>query len=220
MKIANCRGLLKIRNRNDQNCFKNCYIAAYHLHNNINLERDGRNTNAERTSPETYSNPNLQQPLGDFEMPMGFDDMKEFESLNNVQVKVFGFEKSQLYPLRVSNYESSFMMDLLLLYECVWYHYVPITDLGKLVCYVREIMFRYSCQFCRNCFWLCRDVLEGYNLHLKTSSMNAPAVVHMPSPEQSMYKFSKFLATWSVPLVIYFDFESFLQPVASCADPQ
>ena len=49
--------------------------------------------------------------------------------------------------------------------------------------------------------------------------MNAPAVIQMPSPNQSMYKFSKLSATWFVPLVIYFDFESFLRPVASCAGP-
>ena len=49
--------------------------------------------------------------------------------------------------------------------------------------------------------------------------MNAPAVIQMPSPDQSMYKFSKLSATWFVPLVIYFDFESFLRPVASCAGP-
>ena len=117
VKIANCRGLLNIRNHNDQNCFKYCYIAAYHLHNNISLERYGRNSNTERTSPDKYSN--LEKPLGDFEMSMGFDDVKECEPLNNVQVNVFGYEKGQLYPLRVSNYESSFVMDLLLLYECI-----------------------------------------------------------------------------------------------------
>ena len=113
VKIANGRGLLNKRNHNDKNCFKYCYIAANHLQNNISLERYGRNSNTERTSPDTYSN--LEQPLGDFEMPMGFDDMKEFEYLNNVQVNVFCYEKGQLYPLRVSNDESSFVMDLLLL---------------------------------------------------------------------------------------------------------
>ena len=87
VKIANCRGLLNIRNHNDQNCFKHCYIAAYHLHNNISLERYGRDSNTEKTSLDTYSN--LDQPLGDFEMPMGFDDMKEFESLNNVESNVW-----------------------------------------------------------------------------------------------------------------------------------
>ena len=49
--------------------------------------------------------------------------------------------------------------------------------------------------------------------------MNEPAVFQMPSPDQSMYKFSKVSATWLVFLVIDFDFESFFQPFASCAGP-
>ena len=38
----------------------------------------------------------------------------------------------------------------------------------------------------------------------------------MPSPEKNEYKFSKHSVTWFVPLVIYFEFESFLKPVAGC----
>ena len=34
-KLQNCRGLLNIRNHEDANCFLYCYIAAYHMHNNI-----------------------------------------------------------------------------------------------------------------------------------------------------------------------------------------
>ena len=145
--------------------------------------------------------------------------MKEFESLNNVQVKFFGYEKGQLYPHWVSNYESSFVMELLLLYKCDRYHYVLVTGLVKVVCYLRDIVFRFCYQLCRNCFWLCRDELECYNLHLQTCSLNEPAVIQMPSPDQSMYKFSKISAAWLVPLVIEFDFESFLRPFASCAGP-
>ena len=36
----------------------------------------------------------------------------------------------------------------------------------------------------------------------------------MPSPDKNEYKFSNFSATWFAPPVIYFDFESFLLPVA------
>ena len=38
----------------------------------------------------------------------------------------------------------------------------------------------------------------------------------MPSPDKNEYKLSNFSATWFVPLVIYFDFESFLLLVAGC----
>ena len=48
---------------------------------------------------------------------------------------------------------------------------------------------------------------------------NAPAVIHMPSRDQISYKFTNLSATWFVPLVIYFDFESFLRPVSGCRGP-
>ena len=48
---------------------------------------------------------------------------------------------------------------------------------------------------------------------------NGPAVIHMPSSDQNSYKFTNLSATWFVPLVIYFDFESFLRPVSGCRGP-
>ena len=48
-KFQNCRGLLNIRNHEDGNCFLYCYIAAYHMHNNISLDRPGRNYNTDKT---------------------------------------------------------------------------------------------------------------------------------------------------------------------------
>ena len=39
-------------------------------------------------------------------MPMGFEQMKAFETLNDVAIKVFGYDKGQLYLLRVSSFES------------------------------------------------------------------------------------------------------------------
>ena len=64
-------------------------------------------------------------------MPMGFEDILEFEKLNDVQVNVFGYDNGQLFPLKVSSYESEFVMDLLLLYYGDYHHYVLITDLVK-----------------------------------------------------------------------------------------
>ena len=48
---------------------------------------------------------------------------------------------------------------------------------------------------------------------------NAHAVIHMPSSDQNSYKFTNLSANWFVPLVIYFDLESFLRPVTGCRGP-
>ena len=50
-------------------------------------------------------------------MPKSFEDIPEFEKLNDVQVNVFGYENGQLFLLKISSQESEFVMDLLLLYD-------------------------------------------------------------------------------------------------------
>ena len=64
-------------------------------------------------------------------MPMGFEDFRDFEKLNDVQVNVFGYKNGQLFPLKISSYESEFVMDLFLLYDHDHHHYVLITHLEK-----------------------------------------------------------------------------------------
>ena len=89
-KLANCRGLLNIRNHEDANCFNYCFVAAYHAHHGISLDRDDRNYHIDKTSPATYQQENIHQPVGEIEMPMGFEQMKAFETLNDLAVNVFG----------------------------------------------------------------------------------------------------------------------------------
>ena len=218
-KIANCRGLLSLRNHDDQQCFRYCYVTAYHLHHGISLDRVDQNYQTAKTYPTTYNQLGIHQPLGEFDMPMGFEDILEFEKLNDVKVNVFGYDNGQLFPLKISSYESEFVMNLLLLYDGDPYHYVLITDLVKVVCYVRRFDFRYCYQICRNCFWICRDGLKSYNVHMTNFGNNAPAVIHKPSSDQNSYKFTSLSANGFVPLVIYFDYESFLRPVSVCRGP-
>ena len=215
-KLQNCRGLLNIRNHEDANCFLYCYIAAYHMHNNISLDRPVRNYNTDKTSPETYKQANLHQPTGHFDMPMGLEDINQFENLNEVRINVFGYDGRDLFPIRVSKFVSNITMDFLLLYEADCYHYVLITNLVKVVCQLRNTKFRFPFHICRNCFWLCEEGLAKLTAHMETCCENAPTVVRLPAPGKNLYKFKNLAATWFVPLVIYFDFESFLYPVAGC----
>ena len=84
-------------------------MAGYHAHHGISLDRDDRNYHIDKTSPATYQQQNIHQPVGEFEMPMGFEQMKAFETLNDVAINVIGYDKGQLNPLRVSSFESVFL---------------------------------------------------------------------------------------------------------------
>ena len=71
------------------------------MHNNISLDRPGRNLNTDKTSPETYKQANLHQPTGHFDMPMGLADINQFKNLNEVGIKVFDYGGRDLFPLSV-----------------------------------------------------------------------------------------------------------------------
>ena len=151
-------------------------------------------------------------------MPMGFNDIDKFETLNDVEVNVFGFENRDLFPMRVSKRTTSELsLDLLLLYENDKNHYVLIKDLCRLFCFIKNIKFKSTLHLCRNCLYLCHKDVNYFKDHVEVCGNNPPAVIRMPKPDSNLYKFTNWSATWFAPLVIYFDFESFLKPVASCA---
>ena len=87
-KLANCLGLPNIRNHDDANCFNYCFGAAYHAHHGLSLDRDDRNYHIHKKSLATYQQQNIHQPVGEFEMPMGFEQMEAFETLNDVAINV------------------------------------------------------------------------------------------------------------------------------------
>ena len=100
LRSMNC--LLNIRNREDNNCFLYCYVAAWpftyaqSLYENVGWLM--------RTNPKTYSrsNPMRHQPVGDFELPMAFNQIPRFENLNKVQVHVFRYLWDQACNRRVT----------------------------------------------------------------------------------------------------------------------
>ena len=113
-ELPGVRSLLNIRNHLDNKCFLYCFTAAYHLFYGPPLQTNSWRT---LTSLPLYSsnNASAHQTIGDFDMPMGFEDMANFEILNEVQVKIFGYQNKQLYPLRFwKNYDFELTLDLLL----------------------------------------------------------------------------------------------------------
>ena len=101
IEIANCRDLLNIINHEDQPCFRYCYVAAYPLHHRISLDRTDQNYQTAKTFSTTYNQPGIHQPLREFDMPMGFDDIPELAKLNDVQVNAFGYFSSQNFVIRI-----------------------------------------------------------------------------------------------------------------------
>ena len=192
----------------------NCVQAQL---NNISLGQTARNYFIVKTSPKTYQQANLHQPSGHFDIPMGLEDINHFKNLNEVRINVFGYNGTVFFPLRVSEFVSNFTMDLLLLYEADCYHYVYISNLVKVICLLQNTEFRLAFHIYRNCFWLCEESLANLTEKMETCCEIAPVVVRLPAPGKILFKLKNVIATWFVPLVVYFDLESFLCPVAGCS---
>ena len=210
--------LLNIRNRQDHNCFLYCFTAAWHLKHGQLLYNSGSDSIAKRTSPDTYSrrNPWAHQAVGDFEMPMGFGQMLRFEKLNNCKINVFRYTEKQLVPLRVTQDVSDVLeIDLLLVDDGQEYHYILIQDILRLVSNVKGTTTLYQRVLCRNCFHICMNE-STYKRHRISCLQHEPALVKMPTPEKNKLKFKNFGARWFAPVVIYFDLESIIKPVAGC----
>ena len=163
--LQKCKSLLNVRNHTDNNCFIYSFVAASYLKSNNFEGEEGRNDSLKLTSPDFYRNMSSLQPAGEFAMAMGFKDIDKFETLNDVEGNVFGFENRHLFPMRVSKVTTSELsFDLLLLYEKDKHHYVLIKNLCRLFCFIKIIKFRSTLHLCRNCLYFCqRDVKQFKN---------------------------------------------------------
>ena len=103
-------------------------------------------------------------------------------------------------------------MDLLLLTDGSKYYYVLISDLQKLVEYVRHKVHRFQTEICRKCFHTCAS-FETLRRRQEPCYQYEDVVITMPKPGKVDHKFKNLTARWYVPRVIYFDLESLLLPV-------
>ena len=211
--LVGSQHILNIRNQNDENCFLYCYTAQYHNLFGPNLIPDDASWR-QVTSPEHYSsnNPLAKQPIGEYDMPMGFHQMGKFEKLNNVRVNVFRFD-TKLIPLRVSNHSNyEFDLDLLLISDGAMHHYALIRNLKALLHKSKNAQPRLDSHVCRRCFHVCTST-ERYERHQESCQENPPVAIKMPTPDKNSFQFTKNQARWFTPIVGFFDLESIIEPV-------
>ena len=78
LNFANCCGLLNIRNHHYDHFLRYCFSAPCHLHHQKSLDRIDNNYKTTKTYPNTYNQLGIHQQLGEFDMPMRFEDLPEF----------------------------------------------------------------------------------------------------------------------------------------------
>ena len=166
--------LTNINTKDDDRCFLYCFVAAYHNVNEPALYPTSRRW-LEKNKVSTYDldKEGIVRIKGEYEMPMSLMDMDRFEKLINIlhlfkhplyfipnlgikTIFLLRYKDGKLLPIRVSSrFTTSLIVDLLLLTDGSKYHYVLISDLQKVVEYVRHKVHRFQSEICRNCFHTC-----------------------------------------------------------------
>jgi hypothetical protein len=195
--IALSRAVINIKN-NDTKCFTWSVLAALHPVHYLN--------NANRVSKYAKYEHELNMTGISYPVPLAAID--QFEAQNNLAINVFGYQKN-LYPLRISKSPHP-IINLLYLSDEQNSHYAWIKDLDKL-CFKES---KHKCRkfFCPRCLTRLSSEQKRTD-HLKYCQTEDQRV---DMPEQDFMEFKNYKNQIPQPLVIYADFESFIQPIDTC----
>ena len=134
-----CNSLLNIRNHTENNSLIYSFVVGSYLNSSNFQEEEGRSDSLKLRSVEFYQNMSSLQTTGEFAMPMSFNGIDKFETLNDVEVNVIGFENRNLSSMRLSkNSYSSLTLDILPTYESDKHHYVLFNDLNRFFSFIRK----------------------------------------------------------------------------------
>ena len=157
--------------------------------------------------------------------PAEWKDIDKFEKQNNYYaINVYGYnddddddDKCEVYPLRISDKQSGYLINLLLISNDETNHYCLITNFSGLV--VSQVT-KHKCKIyvCYRCFYHTheKETLENHKLYCME---NEPVRSEMPLDKYGNPEYIKFINYYKkmrVPFVVYADFESFTVKIRTC----
>ena len=187
----------------DNECFKWAVLAALH-------------SSEIKTHPECLSNLRKFESMydwSDLSFPTSLKDISKFEFKNSLTINVLDVEVRDIYLCRKGN-PGHKLVNLLLICDGDKWHYAAVKSLSRLL---RSSNSKHTTKqhFCMNC-------LQGFNEektrddHYVYCSNNEMVRVEMP--KDPILKFSNGQGQLKAPFVIYADFESILEPMATVSN--
>jgi hypothetical protein len=134
--------------------------------------------------------------------PVKLEDIPKFEKANSITINVFGYEREEVFPLKISQENYPREVNLFLHQN----HYYLIKDFNRLASKFKNQ------NVCLNCMYgfKTRDLLEGHRAQCKTHGFQK---VSYPEPDDAFITFNKFSSRFKQNFVFYCDFESILEPI-------
>ncbi|RZF45535.1 hypothetical protein LSTR_LSTR005737 [Laodelphax striatellus] len=211
-KIANRKSVINCKNTDNQ-----CFIWAI-------LSKYVRN----RPERISHHHQNLKSKFNfsKISFPTPLKDVRIFEKLNpSVSINVYGLDSSQnVYPLRLSEFIKRNHFDLLLLQKDTNTHWCYIKNLARLV--VAQInKHKGKIHICKRCLTHFGRIsaFESHERICKKKKKNDLFRAIMPKSNPTVgppiMRFKNYQNQYSVPIVVYADFESILKPYHSSQPP-
>jgi len=143
--------------------------------------------------------------------PLAVKDVKKFEKLNeDIAVSVLTFDERQPIPLYVTPHRNrKYVVHLLLLSDKNTHHYVLVKNLSRLVHgRTKHINASFVCPFCFHCF----AYESALSNHIEYCSVHCPQTTVYPQSEDAQLFYNAVQKEFSVPYILYIDFETFQTP--------
>ena len=138
--------------------------------------------------------------------PVKVPDILKFEHYNQISINVFGYEKGEVIPVRITTERFNNHVNLLLISNGKKSHYCWIKDLNKLLNDQKSNTHRhYFCHYCLHGFTQETLLID----HIPYCQIHGPQKIVLPTEED----ISKQL---KVTYVIYADFECFAIKMDTC----
>lgn len=201
--LQKSRTVLNIKNKDDK-CFIWSILA--HIHK--------VNENADRA--DNYVPYECQLNMKGIDYPVALCKLNQFERQNEtVSINVFGFEKDEIYPLRITKQkERKHHINLLYLQRGDLSHYCLIRDLNGFL--YRTKSHRSKTHFCPYCLHAFQRE-ELMIKHIDFCGINGEQKIELPQKGiNDTLKFSDFRKKMRCPFVLYCDFETTNKDVQTC----
>ena len=205
-KLKNKKAIINIANKDDDECFKWAVARAL----NMVEDHPERVTKTLREQSEQY---NWQ----DISFPTTLENIKKFDTNNNMLINVFGFdeEKNCVYPLRVPKGDCKERVLLMLIKDGVddnlKSHYTVVKCMSRLL-YTQATKKKCKRFYCNNCLngFTSETTLEE---HTTYCGVNECVRSQYPAKGKNILRFKNYERSVRHPFVIYADFECFTTPL-------
>ena len=197
------KAIINPENYYDRKCFLWCIGINEILKTNSNLKDPGRITKILKKKIEKFN-------LNGMNFPCKIPDIEKFEKNNNIPINLFGCEKKEIFPLRISNEKEGKRVNILLIEYEGNRHFCLIKNMSRL--FSAQVSKHdgkiYPCEYCLQSFTN-EKTLEN---HLEYCKNFKCGKTFYPKKGETL-KFKNYEKMHDVPFIIYADFESILKPV-------